>query len=495
MTPKRPLAYVRLSDLRADDLDLNGHAPSLDDQSRRIREWCAGRGWPAPEILVENDLTKEGKPKPASAFKRRKVRLPDGRHEYRVIRPIFRELVARLAAGRNDGLAALDLDRACRDPRDLEDLIDLVEQQHVTVDSVTGSLRLTTDADITMARVMVAMGNKASRDTARRVAAARERDARTGKYGGGRRPAGFDGDGVTRIEVECKAIRDAAYALLRGASLRGLARDWTAPTVTGSPMTAETLRDILLRPRNAGRVVLNGEVLAEARQGDDGTWWPWRPIVPGDVHDRVVAKLTDESRRTQVGRPPTWLGSGLYQCGVCDDGETTVEITVGGRAPRYRCRKRAHLARSQRHIDDWVTEVVMARLERDDARDLLVPPRPEVDAAALRVERAAIEDNLTAMAADAAVDTTGRLRRQLRAANERAAVRLAEIEAALSVADGPDPDLAKLVAAADPRPVWAALPLESRRLVVDKLMVVTILPTGRQGRVFDPASVRIEPRS
>ena len=63
-----------------------------------------------------------------SAFKRRRIPLPDGRTELRTVRPGFRRALAMLADGQADGLIALDLDRAMRDPRDLEDLIDLVEQ-------------------------------------------------------------------------------------------------------------------------------------------------------------------------------------------------------------------------------------------------------------------------------------------------------------------------------------------------------------------------------
>src|SRR5258708_6350194 len=52
-----------------------------------------------------------------SAFKRRRIALPDGRAELRTVRPGFRRALAMLADGRADGLIALDLDRAMRDPR------------------------------------------------------------------------------------------------------------------------------------------------------------------------------------------------------------------------------------------------------------------------------------------------------------------------------------------------------------------------------------------
>lgn len=64
-------------------------------------------------------------------------------------------------------MVAYDLDRAVRDPRDLEDLIDAKVLYGFRVASTTASLRLDSDGDIAMARVLVAMANKSSPDTAR----------------------------------------------------------------------------------------------------------------------------------------------------------------------------------------------------------------------------------------------------------------------------------------------------------------------------------------
>ena len=44
----------------------------------------------------------------------------------------------------------------------------------------------------------------------------------------------------------------------------------------------------------------------------------------------------------------------------------------------------------------------------------------------------------------------------------------------------------------DPRAAWHALSVERRRAVVDELMTVTILPSGRRGNEFDPSLLRID---
>ena len=68
-------------------------------------------------------------------------------------------------------------------------------------------------------------------------------------------------------------------------------------TVTGASWSAETLRDILLRPRNAGFMVHKGQIL-------EGVRAPWEPIVSPEVFKAVCELLTDPSRRVGPGAAP-----------------------------------------------------------------------------------------------------------------------------------------------------------------------------------------------
>lgn len=411
-------------------------------------------------------------------------------------RPGLRLSLDLLARGEHDGFIPLDLDRAFRDPRDLEDLIDIAEEYRVPVESVTGSLKLNSDAEITMARVLVAMANKSSRDTARRVSAARERQARDGEYGGGRRPFGFDDDGVTIRDDEAKIIKDCSVRIVQAAeadeeselsiTLRSLAGELRAkkvPTVTGAKWSAETLRDILLRPRNAGLMVFQGEEIGEA---------PWKPIVPVETFRAVQRILTDPNRRTGPGSAPKYLGTTLFKCGICTDPDFTnpvgVEVTLGGRAPRYKCKNEAHLTRNVVHTDRLVVATVLARLSREDAAELLTPARPEIDTEGLRAEAAAIRKNLNEMAAD---QILGRVtKEQLYAATEIGKTRLDEIASILNTAVVDSP-LKDLIGVEDIEAAWEALALAHQRLIVDTLVTVRILPVGQHGRGFDPASIEI----
>lgn len=503
---------ARLSDKR-DDVDLTdeGIPRSLEDQVQRMRERAAQLGWDVWKVIKNPRL---------SAYKRRKVTLPDGRREYRVWRPDLREALADLSAGRAGALVCLDLDRAFRDPKDLQDLIDVVEYapHPVLVESCTGSLHMEKGKDNFDAEIRVLVANKASRDTARRVSAARERQARAGQFGGGRRPFGFclgpppvpagalpedlvcpwHGGrdcraGVTVIAAEAQVIADCSHRLLQGISLRALAaelRQGTVATVTGAPWSAETLRDILLRPRNAGHMVHRGTIL-------EGVTAPWEPVVTPEVYAAVRDLLTDPSRRAGPGAAPRWLGSGIYRCGICTppgtvtDRPVTCQVTLGGREPRYRCKDHNHLSRNAAHTDRLVVGHVLFALTHPRAYELLAAPPAEIDAAALRAERAAISTRLERYAVDEVLGT--RTTGQVAAATKAGVARIGEIDELLHASVTCDP-LAAVIGAPDPVAAWDGLELASQRLFTGRLCTVTILPVARRGRGFDPATVDITPK-
>ena len=110
-----PSLFIRLSDLRQEDLNEDGTGKTFGDRERRLRELADRWGWQVVKVVVENDVDpKTGKARPASAFKRSKVTLPDGSTVMRVIRPGYRGILRDLQAGVANGLLAEDLDRVLR---------------------------------------------------------------------------------------------------------------------------------------------------------------------------------------------------------------------------------------------------------------------------------------------------------------------------------------------------------------------------------------------
>jgi len=474
--------YLRLSDLRNEE--------ALDGREAKLRAEATRLGWTVGRVVIENDavVNGNGKLRPASAFKRRKIMTPSGRVELRTVRPGFRSMLDDITSGRARAVFAEDLDRACRDPRDLEDLIDACEQHRASARSLSGSLTLTdggTDAEITMARMMVTMANKSSRDTARRVADSRERLAGQ-SYQGGRRPFGFRvAEGTEKYhrtlvtdQAEAAVLRAAATAILdQGISLKALARDLRdrgLPAVTGVPWTASTLRDVLSKPAVAGLAVHRGELRPA----------PWDFILERDQWERLTALF--DGRKTGTSPEPRWLVSCYATCGVCGG---PVKCTGSAARRAYTCTEHGHVRRNAAAVDGYIEDVTVERLSRADVADLLRPPaRPGMDTAALRTEARKLRDRKAAqMRLHAAGDIDDAdLAAGMRAIRARQAV----IDAQLAVSDAPDPlaEFRDHPAAA----VWESLSLPRKRAVVRLLMNITILPAGRKGRGFNPASVQIE---
>lgn len=312
MTPQRAVVLVRISDDKA------GEAEGVGRQEADGRAVAERLGWTVAEVVIENDT---------SAFKRKRIKLPDGSTALRTVRPGFRRVLDMLASGEADGMIAYDLDRAVRDPRDLEDLIDVVEERHIPVTSVTGSLRLANDADVTMARVMVAVANKASRDTARRVARKHQELATAGKPpGGGYRGYGFTAKGHEIDKDEAKIVREIAARILGdwdgwtdeerarvipevGESLNSIAADLNrrqVATVTGTPWRDRSVRSVVSKPSVAGLREYRGEIVGKA---------VWDAIVPEERWEQVCARLAGRNRAVDLTLQ-RWL-TGVLRCSKC----------------------------------------------------------------------------------------------------------------------------------------------------------------------------------
>ena len=373
--------YLRLSDFR-DDSD------GFEGREKRLRAEAKRRRWHVHRVVVENDLIGNGdgngRSKPASAFKRRKITTPSGEVKYRVVRPGFRSILDDLTSSRATAMLAEDLDRAMRDPRDLEDLIDACAATGASAGSLSGSLTFTlggTDSEVTMARVMVAMANKSSRDTARRVSAKRGDQAAAGWYGGGPRPYGYHPDPdapkyrKTLIQVpdEAAELRQAAKAVLAGdeANLKAVARDLRSrevPTASGVAWSAQLVRDVLLKPAIAGLAVttVKGKrVLVPAH---------WPAILEPEEWEAVTARLTDPSRTTTTGNEPRHLLSGIAVCHCGGPVKATGSRRGDRQAAGYVCVDGYHVRRKAAGVDRLAAAAVVMRMSQHDAADLLRPP-------------------------------------------------------------------------------------------------------------------------
>jgi site-specific DNA recombinase len=219
----------------------------------------------------------------------------------------------------------------------------------------------------------------------------------------------------------------------------------------------------------------------------------WEPLVAEETWRAVRVILDDPGRKPSRG-VRTLLG-GIARC-PCGNIVTGMPSHTGHHI--YRCtpatRNRdwagGHVARQAGPVNEFITNLVIARMTRDDAADLITVPDSGVDVTALREEATAIRTNLEEMSADRAMGLISRA--QLLAATARGNNRLDQISSLLADA-ARENVLTDLVAAANVTAAWEAMDSSRQRAVIQTLMDITLHSPGRGSRRdFDPATVAVD---
>lgn len=455
--------YTRISRDRA------GAGLGVERQRADCEALAERLGWDVLEVYSDNDI---------SAYSGRK-------------RPGYDAMLDALESGKAGAVLAWHTDRLHRSPVELEAFIDLCDRRELEVRTVqAGVIDLGTASGKMVARMLGAAARHEVEHSVERQKRAKLQAAIEGKFRGGRRSFGYEADGMTLRENEAAAIRDAVHRLLSGVSIAQIVREWNAAglvtSFAGKQWTPRDFRKVITRPRNAGLVTHEGKIIGTGK---------WPAIIDVESHHALVAMLSDPSRRLSMSTERKYLGSGLYICGKC--GKKMLTATQIGRTDRnrrktYKCSGGAHLGRVAEPLDEYITELVIARLSRPDAA--LALGGPVVDAAALQTQRVGVQarlDELAALFADGAIDGS-----QLRRGSEVLRDQLAELDAQLAEARAAS-TLANLVLAEDDiRNVWDGLSVDVKAKVVDVLMTVTILPSGRGrqqgGGYFNPEYIQID---
>ncbi|MGZ4666216.1 MAG: recombinase zinc beta ribbon domain-containing protein, partial [Frankiaceae bacterium] len=248
------------------------------------------------------------------------------------------------------------------------------------------------------------------------------------------------------------------------------------PAAQGGRWTRNTVRLIVLRPINVALRVHRGEVVGA---GD------WEPILDRGVWEQVRAVLADPARRTSTATRANHLLSGIARCGVCGEPLRAALLGHRGGTPVYRCSERSCVSRNHDQLDDFVTRLVVERLSRPDAVDLLAAERGD-DAQRAAEQSAALRARLDNAADDYA---DGKIsRRQLERVTARLNPQIAAADAAARIVDDV-PLLDGIIGAPDVAAKWATLPLSRRRGVVDMLLDVRVLRSPRGRHLFDPDAI------
>ena len=467
---RRAAIYARIS------RDREGAGLGVERQQDDCVALAERLGFPIVVTHVDNDMSAySGKPRPG-----------------------YRALLDQIHSGTVDVVLTWHTDRLHRSPVELEDWIAACEPWSVAVHTVkAGPLDLATPSGRLVARQLGAVARYEVEHAIERQKAAKAQAAAAGKWRGGRRPFGYEADGLTIRPDEAAAVLDATRRVLAGESLHSIAREMNERglvTSTGRQWKPTELRKVLLRARNAGLIEHEGVEVGQAA---------WAPLVDPAAWRNLRRMLNAPQRRPSRSQDLRWLGSGVYECGVCGDGTTMLSATArttsgGGRfIPSYRCRGGYHLTKAAEPVDAYISSIMVERLSRPDARRLLAPAAEVVQVESLHARRADVEARLVELAglfAEHAITGTQLAEgtRTLRAEGEK-------IDAALDAATGHSP-LAGIIDAPDVGDAWRAASVARRKAVIRSLARITLLkwsmgrPRGwKPGEnYFNPDSVDLQ---
>jgi len=351
--------------------DKDGDSHGVDNQKADCQRLAERLGWDVRAVYVDNDISAySGKP-----------------------RPQYRAMLEAVKAGQVRAVIAWHPDRLYRRAADLEEIVNIAETKHLQIATVaSGDVDLSTSTGRMTARIVASVAQGEVERTRERVKRAKAQALKDGRRRGGPRPFGFEWvkkDKTLKVRKdEAQVVREATQAIIAGRSLAAVARELNergVMTSTGKTWTYQRLRDVLIRPTNAG--------LSHTGRADRGKveiigQGNWPPIVDRETWETIYKLLIDPARLSQNSNKSRWLGSGLYSCGVegcpgmlrpAPHGGTPK--TTRARNYLYRCVEQSHLTISADKTDNYVRRFV--------AEYICVP---EV-AAALRPDDASLTAN------------------------------------------------------------------------------------------------------
>ncbi|MFD8072195.1 recombinase family protein [Streptomyces sp. NPDC059718] len=485
--------YIRISD------DREGGGLGVKRQEDDCRLLAASLGWSVVEVYDDNDM---------SATNRRKKRRG------------YHRMLADMQSGHIDAVLAWHPDRLYRQPRELEDLMDLLDNPDLDVELRTvraGNIDLSTPDGRMLARIQVAVAKREVEHRQERILRKVQELVEAGKiHNSGHRPFGytrfFDGTGNRRKiigevlnETEAKHVESWADRALEGESLYSLvvsAIDSGIKTSTGGDWSYNGMKALLISGRIAGLKEHKGEVVGKA---------VWPAIISEEKHKALRALLRDRSaqakergaqRTTTAKKYPL---SGLIRCtcqvphtvGVpCDCKEQGREHHKMATRPRsdspisvYTCPKDGGGCGGRTiqipDLEKAMERLLFAQLEEVEAAVGQDPddPRPALEEKLKNMEarRAALEEEL---------DEGDRPIREITEALTRIKGRMAKIQRDLAEYSVKANVLE--ISADDLRAAWADYSVPRKQAVYRGLIrEIIIHPATRPYNVFNPDRIEV----
>ncbi|MFK0297274.1 recombinase family protein [Streptomyces sp. NPDC090442] len=471
--PLRAVIYARVSS------DPYNRGKSVADQVTECKRECDNRGWPVVKIFRDNDRS-------ASRYATKE-------------RAEYTKLIEFLGTGSADVLVTWESSRAQRELEVYLNLRKIAEGNNVqwcykgrlydlsrTDDRFsTGLDALLDERESGITRDRVLRGKKSSaakgRPNGRKLYGyAREYDPRTGEF-------------VRSVIDESQAtiVREAVHRVAAGETLTALCREFNRRglrTNTGRYWWPYTLRAMVTNPGYLGKRTRHGVVIGKAE-------WPAILKTAKEVQAfyACVQRLNDPKRTTTRPGGIKHMMTGLGTCGVCG-GKITASYraqTVGqgdARPTRYGCGGTATeggfcVSIQKTDLDQFISDLVTARLSRPDAVELLADDSEKAEEAAALLAEAAAKRATLDEAADKV--STGEMTVAMAARIEAKLLPEAEAleERAQSLTTAP---VLRGLIRADIADVWPTLPVTRQREVIKALMNVALMPANAQ----DPETAR-----
>ena len=260
-------------------------------------------------------------------------------------------MIAAVEAGEVNRIVVYMIDRLYRQPRKLEDLIDLAISGRVEVVSTHSGegIDLSSIDGATMARVVVALASAETRKISARVLRQQADRRRKGLHHGATRPLGYKrvkvpnfGTNFVPKPDEAALINAAMHSVLGGMSLADIAREWTKlgvphPHHSRKMMsTMDTISHVLSLGGDQRRD--DPSIAEKHRNAHASRRGASLRGMAADRYHRPVRRrcIATIRQRTKRGTAPPRRGmlTGLMHCGVCGAKMHRGRSAKGG---YYRC--------------------------------------------------------------------------------------------------------------------------------------------------------------
>ncbi|MFF3245768.1 recombinase family protein [Streptomyces sp. NPDC002870] len=272
---------------------------------------------------------------------------------------------ALLDAARSGGIRHIltyHPDRLMRQPRDLEELLQIADDNSINLHGQANQRDLADPDDRFFLRIEVAHACRSSDDTSRRLKDALIDRAQDGKPHTGKRRYGYDKSGTAIIPAEAEIVREIFSRYLDGETTTGIAVDLNQrgeSTALGGEWNTWNVRAILDSRHVAGIRVFRGEELG---QGE------WPAIIPRGTWDEVQERRSYRTAANAGKYAPKhpYILRGLVVCKGCGN-------RMGGSGGKYMCNRaarsdslRCYRTASSAPLEKFVTDAAIDLLEHLD---------------------------------------------------------------------------------------------------------------------------------